>query len=139
MIGYRAGKFELLKQKVFWLAKNCRLRVLAHMAIHDRVTRIGSKAAAIMTLVAALESCSPDPYMAPPARPGYVLWQMVAADAVAAACGHPNESRVVGCEANGVVTTRFPAPGDYTLIDTLAHEVSHAEGWRHQAWDEEVK
>jgi hypothetical protein len=85
--------------------------------------------------VLTLAACAADVGGAPPARPGIVIWQMVPQDQVAAACGHPNERRIGGClKNNGVIVTRPPTPGDYSLIDILNREVANAERLWSDPW-----
>ena len=85
--------------------------------------------------VLMLAACADDVGVAPPARPGIVIWQMVPQDQVAAACGHPNEGRIGGCMKNhGVIITRPPRPGDYSLIDILNREVANAEHLWSDPW-----
>jgi hypothetical protein len=84
-----------------------------------------------------LGGCAADPLIAPPTKPGVVIWRMVPQEDVAKECGYAGEGRIGGCELEGgIIITRPPQAGDYSLIDTLAHEVAHAQGFTHPSWIE---
>lgn len=87
-----------------------------------------------------LSGCA-DVYDHPPPQPTTVLLKLVPADELPKDCGHPGESRVAGCfaasgflGAPGVITMPVPREGEYAWLDVLEHEVAHANGWRHPAW-----
>ena len=78
-----------------------------------------------------------DQWTAPPAEPGVVTWLMVDQKDISEICGISDKyhNDVVGCfKMHGnecIIITRPPQNNDYSLLDTLQHEVAHCQGWKH--------
>jgi hypothetical protein len=108
---------------------------------NNRARRPGAGRALLLLAVAGtlgLAACA-GPWDAPSARPRTVIWRYVAESEVGRLCGDP---ALDGCalrnpKAMGdvcMIITRTPRQGDYALVDVLAHEAAHCDGWTHPAW-----
>jgi hypothetical protein len=108
---------------------------------NNRARRAGAgRAFPLLAALCALglAACA-GPWDAPQAQPRTVIWRYVAASEVGRLCG---DAALVGCALRNpqktgdacMIITRTPRKGDYALVDVLAHEAAHCDGWTHPAW-----